>query len=151
MKMNLQFFAQDGLLGKKLVIALTDDQGNAVTTTPEILKWSAEEITQEEKKYPIGEEDEYRSVLQLGWKGTIEGQSVNTAYDDIVDQKQQYQDQTGGTLNFTIFTTETYQDGTIRKYKYEKVTFDGYKRSSDGNSKPITNTLNWHSTRRTKL
>ncbi|WP_010502810.1 hypothetical protein [Paenibacillus elgii] len=142
--------AQDGLLGKKLIIAFTDERGNALQKSPEILKWSVEEITSEEKKHPVGEDTEHRQVLQSGWKGTIEGQSPNTAYDDIVDLKQQYQDQFGGTLKFVIFTSETYKDGTVRKYKYEEVTFDGYKRSSDGGSKPITNNLNWHATRRVK-
>lgn len=148
LKLNLQLFAEDGLLGKKLVIALTDETGTALTKTPEILKWSVEEITTEEKKYPVGEEMEHRQVLQNGFKGTIEGQSVNTSYDDIVDKKVTYQATNGTTLRFVIFTTETYKDGTIRKYKYENVTFDGYKRSSDGNNKPITNNLNWHSTGR---
>jgi hypothetical protein len=142
--------AQDGLLGKKLIIALTDDKGTALDQTPEILKWSVEEITSEEKKYPVGEEIEYRQVLQNGFKGTIEGQAVNTAYDDIVDKKVEHQTSVGGTLNFVIFTTETYKNGTVRKYKYENVTFDGYKRSADGNNKPITNNLNWHSTGRVK-
>ncbi|MCG9966865.1 hypothetical protein L9W92_02170 [Pelotomaculum terephthalicicum JT] len=112
---------------------------------------SVEEITTEEKKNPIGEETEHRQVLQNGWKGSIEGQSVNTAYDDIVDKKSNYQDQTGGTLKFLIFTTETYKDGTVRKYKYEEVTFDGYKKSVDGNNKPISNTLNWQAARRSKV
>lgn len=148
LKLNLQTFAEDGLLGKKLVIAITDDTGKALEKTPEILKWSVEEITSEEKKYPLGEEIEHRQVLQNGWKGTIEGQAINSAYDDIVDKKVQFQEDTGGTLKFVIFTTETYKDATVRKYKYENVTFDGYKRSAEGNNKPITNNLNWHSTRR---
>lgn len=142
--------AQDGLLGKKLVIAVTDDQGTALDASPEILKWSVEEITEELKKSPIGEDHEHRQVIQNGWKGSIEGESANTAYDDIADKKAQYQRDTGGTLKFVIFTTETYRDGTIRKYKYEGVTFDGYKRSADGNNKAITNTLNWHAQDRTK-
>jgi hypothetical protein len=146
--LNLQQFAADGLLGKKLIISLTNDAGIAVEKTPEILKWSVEEITTEEKKYPVGEEIEHRQVLQNGFKGTIEGQAVNTAYDDIVDKKVTQQATNGGTLRFAIFTTETYKDGTVRKYKYENVTFDGYKRSSDGNNKPVTNNLNWHSTGR---
>lgn len=143
--------AKDGLLGKKLVIALADEDGNTLEKSPEILKWSVEEITSEEKKYPIGEENEYRQVLQSGWKGSIEGESVNTAYDDIVDKKNDYQEQNGGTLRWLIFTTETYKDGTVRKYKYTEVTFDGYKRSVDGNNKPLTNTLNWHATKRVKV
>ena len=143
--------AKDGLLGKKLVIAIVDEQGNALAQTPEILKWSVEEITNEEKKYPIGEEAEHRQVLQNGWKGSLEGQSVNTAYDDIVDKKNDYQDETGGTLKFAVFTMETYKDGTVRKYKYDEVTFDGYKKSADGNNKPLSNTLNWHSPKRKKV
>jgi len=142
--------AQDALLGKKLIIALTDDNGVALEKTPEILKWSVEEITSEEKKNPIGEENEYRQVLQGGWKGTLEGQAINTAYDDIVDKKISYQENFGGTLQFIIFTTETYKDGTVRKYKYSGVTFDGYKRSADGNNKPVTNNLNWQAVRRDK-
>jgi hypothetical protein len=143
--------AQDGLLGKKLVIAITDQGGNALAKSPEILKWSVEEITQEEKKAPIGEESEYRHVLQMGWKGSLDGQSPSTAYYDIVDLKVKYQEDNGGTLKFVIFTTETYKDGTVRKYKYEEVTFDGYKKSADGNSKPITNNISWHATRRAKV
>lgn len=143
--------ARDGLLGKKLVIALADEQGNTLEKSPEILKWSVEEITTEEKKNPIGEENEHRQVLQNGWKGSIEGQSVNTAYDDIVDKKSDYQEQTGGTLKFLVFTTETYKDGVVRKYKYEEVTFDGYKKSVDGNNKPINNTLNWQASRRSRV
>ncbi|OXM84761.1 hypothetical protein CF651_19055 [Paenibacillus rigui] len=150
MKLNLQTFAQDGLLGKKLIIALTDENGAALEKTPEILKWSVEEITSEEKKNPIGEETEYRQVLQNGWKGTLEGQAVNTAYDDIVDKKIAHQEEKGGTLKFIIFTTETYKDGTVRKYKYSGVTFDGYKRSADGNNKPVTNNINWQAERRDK-
>ncbi|MDR6883022.1 hypothetical protein [Bacillus sp. 3255] len=142
--------AQDALLGKKLVIALTDEKGAALTKSPEILKWSVEEITAEEKKSPIGEEEEYRQVIQNGFKGTLEGQAINTAMDDIVDAKIAHQQANGSTLSFVIFTTETYRDGTVRKYKYENVTFDGYKRSADGNNKPITNNLNWHSTGRIK-
>ncbi|WP_027416209.1 hypothetical protein [Aneurinibacillus terranovensis] len=143
--------AENGMLGKKLVIGLADSSGNVVAKAPEILKWSVEEITQEEKKYPIGEEDEYREVIQMGWKGTIEGQQTSTAMDDIADAKQQYQDQTGDTLSYIIFTSETYRDGTIRKYKYNNVTFDGFKKSADGNNKPITNSINWHSPRRIPL
>jgi len=143
--------AKDGLLGKKLVVALTDELGNVLEKTPEILKWSVEEITSEEKKNPIGEETEHRQVIQSGWKGSIEGQSVNTAYDDIVDKKNEYQEQNGGTLKFLIFTTETYKDGTVRKYKYEGVTFDGFKKSVDGNNKPFNNTLNWHAVKRSKI
>lgn len=143
--------AQDGLLGKKLVIALADELGNTLEKSPEILKWSVEEITSEEKKYPIGEEIEHRQVLQSGWKGSIEGESVNTAYDDIIDKKNDYQEKNGGTLRWLIFTTETYKDGTVRKYKYEGVTFDGYKKSVDGNNKPLSNTLNWHAIKRSKV
>jgi hypothetical protein len=128
-----------------------DEKGNALEKSPEILKWSVEEITSEEKKYPIGEDVEHRQVLQNGWKGSIEGQSINTAYDDIVDSKNDYQEETGGTLRFAIFTTETYKDGTVRKYKYDDVTFDGYKKSADGNNKPMSNTLNWHSSKRKKV
>jgi hypothetical protein len=54
-------------------------------------------------------------------------------------------------LRFAIFTTETYKDGTVRKYKYDDVTFDGYKKSADGNNKPMSNTLNWHSSKRKKV
>ncbi|MGF9909487.1 hypothetical protein [Brevibacillus porteri] len=142
---------RNALMGKKLVIALTDFDGKALQKSPDILKWSTEEITEEDKVYPIGEETEYRNVLQTGWRGSIDGQSINTAYDDIVDAKIKYQEETGGTLHFAIFTTETYADGTVRKYKYENVTFDGYKRSNDGNNKPVTNALNWHATRRVPI
>ena len=89
--------AEDGLLGKKLNIAITDEEGNVLETFPEILKWSVEEVTEEEKKYPLNEEDEYRLVQQLGFKGSIEGQDINEAYDLIVDQKIRYQRETGGT------------------------------------------------------
>lgn len=140
--------ARNPLLGKKLQIALTDQDGKTLEKSPDILKWSVEEITEENKAYPIGEDVEYRNVLQNGWKGSIDGEAVNTAYDDIVDAKIEYQEKYGGTLTFTIFTTETYADGTVRKYKYENVTFDGYKRSNDGNNKAVTNSLNWHATRR---
>jgi hypothetical protein len=142
--------AQDGILGKKLFIALTDELGNALQKTPEFLKWSVEQMTSEEKKNPLGEEYEHRHVLNTGWKGSVEGQSPDTAYDDLVDAISDYQEQTGGTLKFVIFTSETYRSGEVRKYKYEGVTFDGYKRSADGNNKPITNTLNWQATKRTK-
>nr|WP_162306285.1 hypothetical protein [Brevibacillus laterosporus] len=46
--------AEQGLLGKKLIIALTDSNGNVLKKTPEFLKWSEEEISTEEKKHPIG-------------------------------------------------------------------------------------------------
>ncbi|KKX52580.1 hypothetical protein X546_24455 [Brevibacillus borstelensis cifa_chp40] len=146
--MQLQYFAQAGLLGKKLVIAITDSDGRVLQKSPEILKWSEEEISSDEKKYPIGEEEEFRQVIQQGWKGSISGQDTNGAYDDIVDAKIKYQEETGDTLEFVIFTTRTYRDGTVKKYKFTGVTFDGYKADVDGNNKPVNNSINWQATKR---
>lgn len=143
--------AQDGVLGKKLIIALTDSTGKAVAKAPEILKWSAEAISSEEKKYPLGEEAEHKQTIYSGWKGTLEGQDTNAAYNDLVDAMLKHQEDTGGTLTFTIFTTTTYKNGEVRKYKYEDVTFDGFKESADGNNKPITNSINWQAKRRVKI
>lgn len=143
--------AQDGVLGKKLIIALVTQDGKAIAKTPEILKWSTEEITSEEKKYPIGEEDEWRQVIHNGWKGSLEGQDTNGAYNALVDARLKHQEETGGTLEFTIFTTTTYANGDVNKYKYEGVTFDGFKESADGNNKAVTNSINWHAKRRVPI
>lgn len=143
--------AEDGLLGKKLEISITDENGNVLETFPEILKWSVEEITEEDKKYPLNEEDEYRTVHQQGFKGSIEGQEINEAYDRILDKKIEYQRKTGGTCKFAIYTTKIYKDGTVQKYKYPSVTFDGYSQSADGNNKPITNKMNWQSLNRIRI
>lgn len=143
--------AQDGLLGKKLEISITDENGNVLETFPEILKWSVEEITEEDKKYPLNENDEHRTVHQQGFKGSIEGQDINEAYDLIVDRKIERQRKTGETCKFMIFTTKIYADATIQKYKYQGVTFDGYSQSADGNNKPITNKINWQSKNRERI
>lgn len=143
--------AQDGLLGKKLEISITDENGNVLETFPEILKWSVEEITEEDKKYPLNENDEHRTVHQQGFKGSIEGQDINEAYDLIVDRKIERQRKTGETCKFMIFTTKIYADATIQKYKYPGVTFDGYSQSADGNNKPITNKINWQSKNRERI
>ena len=103
--------AEDGLLGKKLQIVITDANGTVLEKMPEMLKWSVEEITEEDKKYPLNEEDEWRTVHQQGFKGSIEGQEINEAYDKIVDMKIEHQRKTGGTLKFIIFTTKIYKDG----------------------------------------
>ncbi|MCR8979475.1 hypothetical protein [Brevibacillus laterosporus] len=143
--------AQAGLLGKKLVIAVTDSNGNVLKKSPEILKWSEEEITTEDKKHPIGEETEYRRNTIDGWKGSFSGQDTNGAYDDIVDARLKYQKETGDTLSFSIFTTRIYKDGTVKKYKFTDVTFDGYKADVDGGNKAINNSINWHATERIPL
>ncbi|UED70694.1 hypothetical protein [Brevibacillus sp. HD3.3A] len=140
--------AQAGLLGKKLVIAITDSDGNVLQKAPEILKWSEEQISTQEKKAPIGEETEHTVTIEQGWKGAISGQDTNGAYDDIVDAMIKYQEETGDTLKFVIFTTRTYKDGTVKKYKFVDVTFDGYKADVDGNNKPVNNSINWHATKR---
>lgn len=150
-KINLRFFGEDGLLGKKLQISITDDSGNVLQKFPEILKWSVEEITEESKKYPLNELDEHRTIHQQGFKGSIEGEDINEAYDTIVDKKIEFQDRTGGTCKFAIFTTKIYKDGTTQKYKYPNVTFDGFSQSADGNNKAITNKLNWQSTNRQRI
>ncbi len=54
--------AEDGLLGKKLQIVITDANGTVLEKMPEMLKWSVEEITEEDKKYPLNEEDEWREI-----------------------------------------------------------------------------------------
>ncbi len=143
--------AEDGLLGKKLQIVITDANGTVLEKMPEMLKWNVEEITEEDKKYPLNEEDEWRTVHQQGFKGSIEGQEINEAYDKIVDMKIEHQRKTGGTLKFIIFTTKIYKDGTIQKYKYPSVTFDGYSQTADGNNKPMTNKINWQSINRERI
>lgn len=143
--------AEDGLLGKKLEISITDENGNVLDTFPEILRWSVEEITEEDKKYPLNEEDEWRTVHQQGFRGSLEGQEINQAYDLIVDKKIEYQRRTGGTCKFAIFTTKVFKDGTIQKYKYPGVTFDGYHQTADGNNAPITNKIQWQSINRVKI
>lgn len=143
--------AQDGLLGKKLIIAITDENGNSVEEFPEILKWSVEEITEDTKKYPLNEEDEHLTVHQQGFKGSIEGEEINQAYDKIVDKKIEFQRKTGGTFKFAIFTTKTYKSGTVQKYKYPDVIFTGFSQSADGNNKPITNKMGWQSKNRLKI
>lgn len=143
--------AEDGLLGKKLELSITDENGNVLETFPEFLKWSVEEITEEDKKYPLNEEDEYRTVHQQGFKGSFEGQEINQGYDKLVDKKIEYQRRTGGTCKFQIFTTKTYKDGTVQRYKYPGVTFDGYSQTVDGNNKPITNKINWQSLNRERI
>ncbi len=143
--------AQDGLLGKKLIIAITDNKGNAIEEFPELLKWSVEEITEDSKKYPLNEEDEHLTVHQQGFKGSVEGEEINQAYDKIVDSKIKYQEETGGTLKFAIFTTKTYKDGTVQKYKYPDVIFTGFSQSADGNNKSLTNKMNWQSKNRQRI
>ncbi len=143
--------AEDGLLGKKLRISITDQNGIVLETFPEILKWSVEEVTEESKKYPLNEEDEYRTVHQQGFKGTIEGEDINEAYDKIIDRKINFQRDTGGTCKFIIFTTKIYKDGTVQKYKYPGVTFDGFSQNADGNNKPLTNKINWQSLNRERI
>lgn len=143
--------AEDGLLGKKLNISITDENGVVLETFPELLKWTVEEVIEESKKYPLNEEDEYRTVHQQGFKGSIEGQDINEAYDKIVDRKIDFQRETGGTCKFEIFTTKIYKDGTVQKYKYPCVTFDGYNQSADGNNKPLQNKMNWQSLNRIRI
>jgi hypothetical protein len=159
--MNLQFFAEDGLLGKKLVISIVDQAGNdiqlkdgtgkLVSKSPEILKWNVEGIDNEEKKYPIGEDSEHRQVHYVGYQGTFEGQDINSWYSDVMDLIQDHYDKTGSTLQFVINTTKTYKDGMVRKHKYEKVTFNKFGESADGNNKPLQNKFSWHSPKRTRI
>ena len=49
--------AEDGLLGKKLQIVITDANGTVLEKMPEMLKWSVEEITEEDKKFLAKAED----------------------------------------------------------------------------------------------
>lgn len=149
--LNLQFFAEDGILGKKLYINITDASGNILSTMPEMLKWNVEEITEEQKKHPIGEEFEHRNLAQMGFKGSFEGENPNTAYDDIMDLKDEYQKRCGGTLKFMIHTKEIYKNGDIREYRYNNVTFEGFKKTADGGNKPTTATINWNASSRTKV
>lgn len=151
LKLKLDFFAQDGLLGKKLTINIYDENGKKLQLAPEILKWSVEEITEEQKKHPIGEEHEHRNLAQMGYKGSIEGETPDTAYDDIMDLKENYQLENGGTLKFKINTREIYRDGTIREYEYNNVTFEGFKKSADGGNKPQTASLNWNASSRRRI
>lgn len=143
--------AIDGLLGKKLIIAITDSEGTIIEETPEFLKWTVEEITADSKKYPLNEMHEHLTVHQQGFKGTVEGEEINRAYDKIVDAKIKYQQDTGGTLKFTIHTTKTYKDGTVQKYVYPDVIFSGYTQTADGNNKAITNKMSWQSGNRKAL
>ena len=144
--------AEDGLLGKKLTIALVDEDGNQVgTQSPEILKFSVKERTDEDTKAPIGEDEEYTTQHQKGFEGSLEGQEINSWYDDVMEKRIEYQKKNGGTLKFAIFTTKIYKDGTVQKYKYPNVVFSGFEQSADGNSKPITNKVSWKSGNRIKL
>lgn len=151
LKLKLNFFAEDGILGKKLYISVTDQRGRILATIPEMLKWSVEEITEEQKKHPLGEEHEHRNLAQMGYKGSFEGENPNTAYDDIMDMKEKFQEDNGGTLKFSITTKEMYKDGTIREYKYDNVTFEGFKKNADGGSKPTTASINWNASTRKKI
>lgn len=143
--------AQDGLLGKKLIIAITDSEGVVISETPEFLKWSVEEITDDSKKYPLNEMNEHLTVHQQGFKGSIEGEEINQAYDKIVDAKIQFQKDTGGTLKFAIHTTKTYKDGTVQKYVYPDVIFTGFSQTADGNNKALTNKMSWQSGNRRRI
>ena len=56
--------AEDGLLGKNYKSVITDANGTVLKKCLKCSKWSVEEITEEDKKYPLNEEDEYRTVHQ---------------------------------------------------------------------------------------
>ncbi|MCI1696468.1 hypothetical protein [Aneurinibacillus aneurinilyticus] len=161
LKMNLQFFAEDGILGKKLIISIVDVEGKEielkdrngklVSKSPEILKWNVEGIDNEEKKYPIGEDTEHRQVHYVGYQGSIEGQDINSWYSDVMDLIQEHYDKTGSTLQFTFTTTKTYKDGMVRKHKYTNVTFNKFSESADGNNKPLQNKFSWHAQKRIQI
>jgi hypothetical protein len=142
---------EDGLLGKKLYIVITDDDGEAISKSPEFLKWTVEEITEDQKKYPLNHMEEHLTVHQQGFKGTVEGEEINDAYDSIVDAKISFQEQTGGSLKFAIHTTKTYKDGTVQKYEYPDVIFSGFCQEADGNNKALTNKMRWQSGNRKKV
>ncbi|QYY44782.1 hypothetical protein SAMN04489735_10454 [Aneurinibacillus thermoaerophilus] len=133
--------AKDGLLGKDLKISYTKtivSPSGARTTIPfsiETEKFDEKPITERKTKHPIGEPYEHTRTIWKGWEIDLEGEIVDTTPDDLIEELELAHRHNTLIPELEVITTETYLDGTVRKYKY---TADGgvriveFEKSGDG-------------------
>lgn len=135
-KLNLQLFGADRILGEKVTVAFYGPNGPV--NFMECDKLTPNRKSSQKQFQPLGQVGERTQDVYEGWEFDVEGGIVDPAYDDIVYQIDQAALNGQKNMRFRVTETTTYYDGTVRTWVYPEAVLYDFKKDIKSAKDDIT-------------
>jgi hypothetical protein len=147
-ELNLQFFAQDRILGSQVTIAFYGPNGPVNFMESDSFK--SDQKTSQKQNQPLGQVGKRTQIIFEGWEFDVSGGVVDPSYDDIVYDIEQAQLTGQKNMRFRVTETTTYFDGSVRTWVYPDAVLDSFSKDNKSSADEITWSFKGYSQTRIK-
>lgn len=145
--MNLQYFAQDRVLGSQATIAFYGPNGPV--NFAEVDSCKVTRRSSQKQWQPLGQVGQRTQDIFEGYELDLSGAVIDPTYDDIVDQIDQNALNGQRNMRFRVTETTTYYDGTVKTYVYPDTVLYGFDKDISSAAGEIKWTIKGQCTTRT--
>lgn len=126
LKMDLQQFAQDRILGSQVTIAFYGSAGPV--NFMEVDKFTPNRKSSQKQWQPLGQVGQRTQDIYEDWELDFEGGIVDPTYDDIVDQIDQAAQNGQKNVRYRVTETTIYYDGSSKTWVYPDAVLYDFKK-----------------------
>ncbi|EPZ47633.1 hypothetical protein [Alicyclobacillus acidoterrestris] len=137
-KLNLQRFAKDRVLGSSATIALYNTSTGGYVTFAECDSFTATRKSSQKQYQPLGQVGQRTQDIYEGWTLSFGGAIVDHSYDDIVYQIDQSALSGAANMRFRVTETIEYYDGSIETWVYPDTVLYGFEKDISAANSEIT-------------
>jgi hypothetical protein len=141
LKLNIQRFAKDRVLGSSATVGFYRTDGTVVNFA-ECDSFKATRKSTQKQYQPLGQVGERTQDIYQGWTLNFTGAIVDPTYDDILEQIDQAALNGQPNMRFRVTETITYYDGTVRTWVYPDVVLYGFDKDISAANSEIKWTFN---------
>lgn len=135
-QLNLQFFAQDRVLGSSVKIAFYGPSGPVNFMESDSFK--PDRQSSQKKYQPLGQVGQRTQDIFEGWEFEVSGAVVDPSYDDIIDQIDQAALNGNKNMRFRVTETTHYYDGTSKTWVYPDSVLYGFGKDAKSAADEVT-------------
>lgn len=128
LKMNLQLFGKDRVLGSKATVAFYGPSGPV--NFMEIDSFKPTRKSSQKQFQPLGQVGKRTQDVYEGWEFDCSGGIVDPSYDDIISQLDQGALVGQANMRFRVTETTEYYDGQVRTWVYPDAVLFGFAKDA---------------------
>lgn len=127
-KMNLQKFGKDRVLGSQATVAFYGPSGPVNFAETDSFKPTRK--SSQKQFQPLGQVGKRTQDIFEGWEFDVAGAIVDPSYDDIVNQMDQTALAGQSNMRFRVTETTQYYDGSTRTWVYPDAVLYGFSKDA---------------------
>lgn len=128
LKMNLQKFAQDRILGSSVIVDFYLPTG--VLTINELDSFTPERKSTQKKFQPLGQVGQRTQDIPGDWELTFQGAVTDTSFDAIVAQIESAGMLGQNNIRVVVKETTTYYSGLVQTWVWNDTVLYGFKKDA---------------------